>query len=175
MTTQKTEREEALEAAERIVETTDASNRATDRHQRYRQIAKSRDDIADIEAEHVRANHAMAIARNNHTTGEDHVYAVARALLSSSKAEGEMREDAERWRALMASQRIRVMGSAGIYSMEADLRAPTDGYMHMGVEFWSLHRSVHPSKDFPQERCREALTFYADQLRAALSPKEGGK
>ncbi len=79
------------------------------------------------------------------------------------------KKDAERWRALMSSQRIRVIGSAGMYSMEADLRMPADGYMHIGVEFWSLHRSTHPSTEFPQEQCREALTFYADQLRGKLA------
>jgi len=72
-------------------------------------------------------------------------------------------EDATRWRALMSSQRIRVMGSAGMYENQ-ELRVPADGYMHMGVEFWSSHASAHPSTEFPQDASRKALTFYADVL-----------
>lgn len=76
---------------------------------------------------------------------------------------------AERWRALMSSQRIRVIGSAGMVTPEGELKAPADGYVHIGVELWSLHRSSHPSTDFPQDRCQERLTFYVDLLRAALA------
>jgi len=76
-------------------------------------------------------------------------------------------EDAARWRALMSSQRIRVIGSAGLVdAVTGEPRAPADGYAHIGVELWSLHRSAHPDPEFPQDRCREQLTFYVDFLRA---------
>jgi hypothetical protein len=75
-------------------------------------------------------------------------------------------EDAARWRALMSSQRVRVIGSAGLVDpTTGNLRMPPDGYIHIGIELWSLHNAPHPSKDFPQDRCREQLTFYADFLR----------
>ncbi|KAF0102191.1 MAG: hypothetical protein FD144_2626 [Rhodospirillaceae bacterium] len=74
--------------------------------------------------------------------------------------------DAARWRALMSSQRIRVMGSAGLRRDEAgNLTVRSDGHLHIGVEFWSVHESRHPSAEYPQERSREILTFYADFLR----------
>jgi len=75
--------------------------------------------------------------------------------------------DAARWRALMSSQRIRVMGSAGLHRDQAGkLAARSDGRVHIGVEFWSIHDAPHPSAEFPQEGSREILTFYADFLRA---------
>lgn len=54
----------------------------------------------------------------------------------ADKADANAR-DADRWRALLASQRIRVMGSAGFGYGD---RAPDPhGYRHMGVEFWTKH------------------------------------
>lgn len=75
-------------------------------------------------------------------------------------------QDAARWRALLSSQRIRVMGSAGFKSVDGEWLLPSDGYLHMGVEFWSLHNAPHPSEEFPQDRCRNQLIAYADYLRA---------
>lgn len=81
-------------------------------------------------------------------------------------------EDARRWRALMGSQRVRVIGSAGLIDPETrEPRAPADGYMHIGVEIWSLHNAPHPSAEFPQDRCRAQLTAYVDFL--AAQPGEG--
>lgn len=73
---------EALDAARRIVETTEAHKIATDRHIRYRQAAKNDDDLKRIEDEYRASNNAWSTARLDHKTGEDHVYAVARALLA---------------------------------------------------------------------------------------------
>lgn len=74
--------------------------------------------------------------------------------------------DAERWHALMSSQRVRVIGSSGMVTPEGELKTPADGYVHIGVELWSLHGAPHPSAEFPQDRCREQLTFYVDFLRS---------
>ena len=79
-----------------------------------------------------------------------------------------LREDAERWRALIASQRIRVMGSAGLYRDGDRHKKRSGGRMHLGVELWNVHDAPHPSAEFPQERSREMLIFYVDQIRAAL-------
>lgn len=67
-------------------------------------------------------------------------------------------DDALRWRALMASDRIRIMGWAGMPNRTAPGKD-----MHMGVEFWS----DHPAKgdaNYPQDDSRAQLTAYADSL-----------
>jgi hypothetical protein len=92
------------------------------------------------------------------------------ALLSALAG---MREDAERWRALMASQRIRVMGSSGLYwDDDGRVHRRADGHMHLGVELWNQHEAPHPSAEFPQDRCRELLTFYVARVRADLAGQE---
>lgn len=48
-----------------------------------------------------------------------------------------LKKDAMRWRALMASQRLRVMGSAGFGYR--DRPADPNGYRHIGLELWSIH------------------------------------
>jgi hypothetical protein len=74
-------------------------------------------------------------------------------------------EDAERWRALMSSQRIRVMGAAGMQWHKQEPVIVDFEHVHIGVEFWSTHSAAHPSREFPQEGCRAAFTAYADFLR----------
>ncbi|MFU1607354.1 hypothetical protein ACM25O_13295 [Sulfitobacter pontiacus] len=64
-------------------------------------------------------------------------------------------EDAAKWRALMASGRIRIMGR-------------TNDYNHIGVEFWADYKGGnHPCADFPQDACRAALEQYVAQIRGA--------
>jgi hypothetical protein len=72
-------------------------------------------------------------------------------------------KDAMRWRALMSSQRIRVMGGAG-YKWTPDGEPLMSEGTHIGVEFWSKHEAAHPSTEYPQDRCRKILTAYADSL-----------
>lgn len=67
-----------------------------------------------------------------------------------------LRADAEKWRGLMACQRVRRMGW-------------TNDGNHMGVEFWVKHSAAHPSEEYPQEADREGFEAFA---RAALA-KEG--
>jgi hypothetical protein len=59
--------------------------------------------------------------------------------------------DAARWRALMASERIRIMGSAGFKLDGGDALVPARDDLHIGVELWSKHKAAHPSADFPQD------------------------
>lgn len=61
-----------------------------------------------------------------------------------------MREDAQRWRALMDCDRIRVMGW-------------TKDMNHIGIEFWKDHPARHPSPDFPQDACRARLVEFVDE------------
>lgn len=69
------------------------------------------------------------------------------------------REDALKWRKLMACQRIRVMGW-------------THDMKHIGMEFWSVHRSAHPSEEFPQEPCRAKFEEFVEALP---SPPQRGR
>lgn len=88
--------------------------------------------------------------------------------VASFVADGErLRIDAMLWRGLMASDRIRVMGSAGMPNGTAPGRD-----MHIGVEFWSDHPAKGDPKH-PQEESRAQLTAYADALSTRLtSPME---
>jgi hypothetical protein len=93
-----------------------------------------------------------------------------------------VREDAERWRALMSSQRMHMMGSFGFdYVFDppdskktADLVdvVPRAGdHMHFGIEFWSEH-SAYGDPAWPDDFPRKVLTTYVDEMRrrAALAP-----
>ena len=71
--------------------------------------------------------------------------------------------DASRWRALLASARIRMMGSAGI-----DNPRP-DGYAHFGMEIWTIHGDVPEGYN---ELGKRWLRGYADIMREVLAKKE---
>lgn len=70
--------------------------------------------------------------------------------------------DAERWRGLMASQRIRVMGSAGF----GHTSRPPDpnGYRHMGVEFWSIHKTEPEFQDLVAHENTHARKVFDDYI-----------
>lgn len=97
-----------------------------------------------------------------------------RAMLSAIPAptppiegrDADVERDAARWRALMSSDRIRMMGRAG-FDTAADgtitLR-DWDGWHHMGIEVWDRH----PAKgDDSDSHGRKVLLAYVD-ARAAL-------
>lgn len=71
----------------------------------------------------------------------------------------ESQRDAERWRGLLASARIRVLGTAGI-------PAEGDGYAHMGIEIWTKH---HSFENNPTPINADLLCQYADIMRANLT------
>eukprot|EP00919_Chromeraceae_sp_WS-2016_P080507 GHVR01190357.1.p3 GENE.GHVR01190357.1~~GHVR01190357.1.p3 ORF type:complete len:123 (-),score=23.23 GHVR01190357.1:725-1093(-) len=73
-------------------------------------------------------------------------------------------EDAAKWRALMSSARIRVMGF-------------TNDLNHAGFEFWRDHTAKHPSAEYPQDMCRARLEEYVARLiadRAVCPICDGG-
>lgn len=79
-----------------------------------------------------------------------------------------LRESAERWEALMSSERIRVMGSAG-FKFDGDTvtpKAAPDDWLHFGLEVWNRHPASN--EEYPQTTCRNLLITYVDHLRAAL-------
>ena len=83
-------------------------------------------------------------------------------------------EDAARWRALMASDRIRMMGAAGFkFAPDGSIVAEDRGELHIGMEFWNKH----PAKDdprYPQEQCRRVLEAYVDHIRIDAGVRANG-
>jgi len=83
--------------------------------------------------------------------------------------------DAHRWRALMSSQRFKLMGSAGFDYQKIDeandrtfanLRAiPEKEHLHFGIEVWNIH-AAHNDPRYPDRFERELLTAYVDTLVA---------
>lgn len=69
--------------------------------------------------------------------------------------------DAARWRALLGSQRIRMLGSAGLNKPEAN------NYAHFGMEIWTIYGSrltdeQRETMKRGNEQGRDWLTKYAD-------------
>lgn len=58
-------------------------------------------------------------------------------------------DNARRWNALMASARIRVLGSAGLNS--DGTRADASDYIHFGMEFWSAYGPKSDAEQFEPE------------------------
>ncbi|MBH3164578.1 hypothetical protein I5N01_05495 [Serratia marcescens] len=86
-----------------------------------------------------------------------------------------VRQDAERWRALLASARIRILGTAGFTpASQPGVNGPSNpDYRHFGVEFWTHHPGWLAENN---EYAINTLTQYADTCRAAMlaSAPEGG-
>jgi hypothetical protein len=83
--------------------------------------------------------------------GPNDAKAIAAKVLELLAENEALREDAEKWRALMSCERIRIMGR-------------TMDYNHIGVEFWMKHRAAHPCAEFPQEECRDHLGEFVRRL-----------
>ncbi|HEI6730386.1 TPA: hypothetical protein SJ159_003620 [Yersinia enterocolitica] len=73
-------------------------------------------------------------------------------------------KDAARWRALLSSPAIRILGHAGLQDDK-----PIDGhYCHFGMEIWSHHEPYYDNK-----KAGELITRYADNMIAAGFTVEG--
>lgn len=69
--------------------------------------------------------------------------------------------DADRWNALMGSDRMRILGHAGFRpSTYPGNRMHEEGRRHFGCDFWSHHDAV----DGETEQAKEMITAYADLL-----------
>lgn len=83
--------------------------------------------------------------------------------------------DGERWRALMSSQRMHIMGWSGFKVdgpktedgrfVPETAKVNPDTYQLFGMEFWSEH-SAYKDPDFPDTFERDLLTKYVDHLRS---------
>lgn len=94
------------------------------------------------------------------------------AAAPAAPVESKDKQDAERWRALLNSARIRPLGSAGIQ------RPENDNYAHLGLELWTIFgRDYSPEllDKLDQENAlgREWLEKYADI--AAIAAQKGGE
>lgn len=93
----------------------------------------------------------------------DYVREIARLVEENAS----LRRDANRWRALMASARIRMMGWAGFGPCkpgDTAVRDP-DGYRHMGVELWTK-TAPHPSNARENMHARCMFYDYTETMMA---------
>jgi hypothetical protein len=81
-------------------------------------------------------------------------------LSISAERSKQDRIDAERWRALMASARLRMLGTAGFKSED-----PNDKYRHMGLELWTQYGGNPADHVAGNAEACAKLTAYADVMR----------
>lgn len=79
-------------------------------------------------------------------------------------ADAQTEKDAARWRALINSPRLRIMGTAGFDKEGKPAASMDSGYMHFGLEVWSRH-----SDETTNGYARAVLTNYADARIAAIT------
>lgn len=104
------------------------------------EIEKLREDLSGMRTEGKR----MRAEYNELTLVADEIQAARDAALERV---GELEADANKWRALISSERIRIMGY-------------THDLKHIGLELWRKHRAKHPCEEFPQDECRAILEAY---------------
>ena len=139
--------------------------------------------FAAIKDQHAAAQHAESgkeivsayqrgymdgIAKGRRDVAED----VKDSAPGTPEAPADIVLDAQRWRALLGSARIRILGSAGIKSDVDPNGNPHNGYAHFGMEIWTMYGSSLSSEQREQmrannESARELLIKYADIARAA--------
>jgi len=95
-------------------------------------------------------------------------------MVTALKAgKSELTRDAERWRALMSSQRLHFMGCSGFTikgpphpngGVKAETVEPKPNHqLHFGMEFWDVH-SAHGDPEFPDTFERHFMLAYVDEL-----------
>lgn len=82
--------------------------------------------------------------------------------------------DAARWRALLGSARIRIIGSAGINQDTNPYGEPHNGYAHFGMEIWtkygtSLSALQKEEMEVGNANGRSVITKYADIAISAIA------
>jgi len=101
----------------------------------------------------------FTVARESIEGIRDNLSASRAALEQAERERDAAVADAERWRRLTGSSRVRVLGHAQLGRPDA----------HIGVEFWGEYRDASPEQS--AEDVRE-LTTYADGLAAGPQAKE---
>lgn len=110
--------------------------------------------------------------------------AVLDPVLEAPQSDGLITElvvDAERWQALMSSQRMHFMGSAGFRHYNPSdpsdrkiqncitevVAEPGKEWLHFGMEFWDISHA-YGNPEYPDRFERQFLTLYVDHLRARM-------
>jgi hypothetical protein len=103
------------------------------------------------------------VVRAEHYDALEAEVAELRQLLAAKSVDAETQLAADRWNAVMNSDRMRILGSAGFRpSTIAGNTMHEEGRRHFGCDFWSHHEAV----DGETEQAKEMITSYADLLIA---------
>ncbi|EOT7595357.1 hypothetical protein ACNIT0_003028 [Yersinia enterocolitica] len=127
---------------------------------RVEKAEKERDDLLNQEFQQRLANaehqlHMKDLAIHNIKASRK---AQFRKRLAAEAALSAAQLDATRWRALLSSPAIRILGHAGLQDDK-----PIDGhYCHFGMEVWSHYEPYYDNK-----KAGELITRYADNMIAA--------
>lgn len=101
------------------------------------------------------------VVRAEHYDALEAEVAELRQLLAAKSVDTDMQFSADRWNALMSSDRMRILGSAGFKpSTYPGATMFEEGRRHFGCDFWSHHDAV----DGETEQAKEMITAYADLL-----------
>lgn len=96
------------------------------------------------------------------------------ALFTTPVVPEDIEQDAARWRALVSSARIRILGTAGFMPVtKPGINGPSNpDFRHFGAELWTHHTGWSADKN---QLGIDTLTQYADQMRALLAAPEASK
>lgn len=130
-------------------------------------VAEMLDDGRTVEeCEH---NAALIVALRNAAPS---LIATAREVEGLRAEVARLREDAERWQALLSSARFKMIGSAGfIHNKDGSVSINPDndyGWLHFGIEVWDNHPAGNDAQGI---HGRNLLLAYVDHRRA-LEGKE---
>lgn len=106
------------------------------------------------------------ISKEDHYKRVDELLAANTATLEKYRSEKRYRlacenEDAQRWRALVSSARLRPLGWAGL-DAKIVVKDKNDSYLHFGMEFWTIYGKEHWDGD--NIVGQKLLTNYADHI-----------
>lgn len=103
------------------------------------------------------------VVRAEHYDALEAEVAELRQLLAAKSVGAETQLAADRWNAVMGSDRMRILGSAGFRpSTIPGNSMHEEGRRHFGCDFWSHHDAV----DEETQNAKEMITAYADLLIA---------
>lgn len=105
------------------------------------------------------------ISKEDHYKRVNELLAANTATLEKYRSEKRIRlvleQDAQRWRALVSSARLRPLGWTGLDS-KVVVKDKEDNYLHFGMEFWTIYGKEHWDGD--NIVGQKLLTNYADHI-----------
>ncbi len=103
----------------------------------------------------------MLLRARGHSNYDDPANKLADIMQEERASNASYKADASRWRALLASARIRPIGSAGIHNDQ-------NGYAHLSLELWTIESGARENENLLG---RSWLTKYADIMVEVLEGK----